>query len=786
MADYFPRISMFDEKILIRALRSQNVNIAMWGAFRLVLDNPAKIEEYFPYFLDSPFEDIQETAISKIAELNSEKYIPNLIKIFREEEGRLKFAAALTLSQFPNDFSKTLIRNWFFQTIHNSTSTSLEFEAAIYSFLKINKQKHFDIVLDKLNFVQTDSLKSSLMISDLLQYCETEAEFEKILDNYFIIRDKHSDADLTQKLIDIFSKTELIEWLIQNVSKGYSINSIYQQCYSLMGFAPNQNDLTYWKCISDSFFIDDSLQRFSVKDADLLVSNLLKWLEQLTEIQFDQDPKQLHLRYILLGYLRNHAKIGLAIPRIQELDLFFLLSIPLIIVLNQCIDKWVKLPVENLEHIARYYHSSLLLTDHREKIIGLFFPNPPQWTADQVKISPDTSVPELSANRNDILWQFNRAELLGSDISWHSIFPNPNYSSNLVQGLFLIYYHNFDYYIQKQDVVAIDYALQMFNSYTDVDKDDVFQIINHHFDYLSQHHSELLYQIIESIPDTRYIALMLQKYKQEEYEIASRIAIICEIFDELVPEVLKKDLEVVSNSDNWRLNQRIRLSCHKCNNTYRYSVQEIFVDESAVLKSAQIDKSAIWIKDHYQCKNCDAPLPFILDNLQLEEISVQSRVERIIKTPVRSQNNRYRYKINLIDFPRYKGKMYNPDSFNLLVLNIEKGSAIKTDDLNNLYIKQVLLYRNMQDWEQCKQVLDKLKPPLDFRAEWLFLQGLSCFKLKNLAESRIHFSTILKEFEGSEDDQTEASFLEQARYFCKILDSEKSKRKRFKVIGGRI
>jgi hypothetical protein len=784
MPDYFLRFSMFDEKILINALQSQNVNIAMWGAFRLMQDNPANIEDFFPYLLESPFEDIQETVISKIAELNTEKYIPNLIKIFREEEGRLKFAAALTLSQFPNDFSKTLIEKWFLQTVHNSTSTSLEFEAAIYSFLKVNKQKHFDIVFNKLDLVQADSLKSSLMISDLLQYCETEDDFEKILDSYFIIRDNHSDADLTRKLIDIFGKVELIEWLIQNVSKGYSINSIYQQCYSLLGFAPNQNDLTYWKYINDSFFVDDKLQRFSLKDANLLVSNLVKWLEQLTEIQIDLEPNQLHLKYILLGYLRNQAKIALTIPKILELDLFFLLSIPLIIVLNQCIDRWVKLPAENLEHIARYYHSSLLLTTHREKILSLFFPNPPQWTAKQVQISSEAPVQKLPANRNDILWQFNRAELLGSDISWHSIFPNPNYSKNLAHGLFLIYYHNFDYYIQNQDLVAIDYALQMFNSYTYIDKDDVFRIISNHFDYLSLHHSELLYQIIESLPDTRYIALMFQKFKREEYEIASRIAVICEIFDEVIPETIKKDLEFVSNSDNWRLNQRIRLSCQKCNNTYRYSVQEIFVDEAAVLKSAQIDESAIWIMDLYQCKNCDAPLPFILDNLQLEEISVQSRVERIIKTPVSSQNNRYRYKINLIDFPRYNGKMYNPDSFNQLVLNFEKDSVSNEEVLKNLYIKQILLYRNMQDWEKCKQVLDKLKPPLDFRAEWLFLQGLSCFKLKNLAESRIHFSTIIREFENFKDEHSEPSFLEQARYFCKILDSEKSKRKRFKVIGG--
>ena len=118
-----------------------------------------------------------------------------------------------------------------------------------------------------------------------------------------------------------------------------------------------------------------------------------------------------------------------------------------------------------------------------------------------------------------------------------------------------------------------------------------------------------------------------------------------------VMKQIKKDLEFVSNSDNWRLNQRIRLSCQKCNNTYRYSVQEIFVDEAAVLKSAQIDESAIWIMDLYQCKNCDAPLPFILDNLQLEEISVQSRVERIIKTPVSSQNNRYRYYTKLFHQP---------------------------------------------------------------------------------------------------------------------------------------
>ena len=775
---------MFDEKILIKALQSRNVNIAMWGAFRLIQDNPANIEDYFPYFLDSPFEDIQETVISKIAELNSEKYIPNLIKIFREEEGRLKFAAALTLSQFPNDFSKTLIEKWFIQVIHNSTSTSLEFEAAIYSFLKINQSKNFDVVLEKLSLVQDDSLKSSLMISDLLQYCETKDDFEKVLNRYFIIRDKHSDADLTQKLIDLFGKTELIEWLVQNVSKGYSISSIYMQCYSLLGFAPNQNDLNYWKSIDDSFAVDDKLQRFTLKDSNLLVSNIVNWIEQLTNIQTDSKQNHLNLKYILTGYLKNRSKLANTVPKILELDLFFLLSTPLIIVLNRCIERWVIQPGENLENIAKYYHSSLLLSTHREKILKLFFPNPPQWTAEQVQITPEASVPDLSANRNEILWQFNRSELLGYDISWHSIFPNPNYSENLAHGLFLIYYYNFNYYVQKQDLVAVDYALQMFNNYPKIDKDAVFHIVNKHFDYLSLHHSELLYQIIESLPDTRYIPKMFQKYKKEEYEIASRIGIICEIFDHEIPEAIKKDLDFVSNSENWSLNQRVRLSCKKCSNTYRYSIQEIFVDEAVVLKSVQIDESAIWIADHYQCKNCGASLPFILDNLQLEEISLQSRVERIIKTPVSSRNNRYRYKINLIDFPRYKGKMYNPDSFDQLISDFEQKRSMEENDLKALYIKQILLFRSMQDWEKCKRVLDKFEPPLDFRAEWLFLQGLSCYKLKNLAESRIHFSNIIKEFGEVTNEQADISFLEQARYFCKNLDSEKSKRKRFKVIGG--
>jgi len=128
--------------------------------------------------------------------------------------------------------------------------------------------------------------------------------------------------------------------------------------------------------------------------------------------------------------------------------------------------------------------------------------------------------------------------------------------------------------------------------------------------------------------------------------------------------------------------------------------------------------------------------------------------------------------------------MYNPDSFDQLISEFEQEGTITESDLKALYIKQILLFRNMQSWENCKKVLDKFEPPLDFRAEWLFLQGLSCYKLKNLAESRIHFSSIIKEFGDVTNEQSESSFLEQARYFCKNLDSKKSKRKRFKVIGG--
>ena len=753
----------------------------MWGAFQLLLLEDAAIRDHLPLFLSSPFKDVQEAGIAKVAEIHAEENVTQIIKIFREEEGRLKYSAALTLAEFPNDFSRTLIRRWYHQQTKNLQATSLEFESAIYSFLKIDPRHHFPIVLDLLKRSNTENIRSALVLINLFTFCSNTDEYEAVFDQYFILRDLYTDVDLTQKIIGKFGDLELMDWLIRNIDKGFSIRSIFSQCYALMGSSPDQSEEEYFADIDRSISRDEKTQINLPKDHKMLIAALINWTQILrnnhcASLEVDR------ILAILHSFERNLNYLDRSIPKIIELETFFLLSLPLRLFLNRHVNRWLQKPSEFFKPIADYYHSSLLLSDHRERILHLFHPHQPNWTDQEVTILYESSPLDEHCSRNEILWRFFQGELLGYDIPWPSIFPNPNYSDKLAYGLFLIYLHNVGYYIERNNRIAIDYALQLFSFFP---RKEVIQAICSHFNYLSLHHSELLYQTVEYLPNPKFYPLLLDKYRPEEYEIASRIFVICDIFDLAIPKEIQNDLTHMVDHRLPGIKKRVRLSCNVCNNTYRYPIDVIFVDEEATLKADQLTHNSVWTNQRIQCKNCNFDLPFRIDDSQLEEILLQSRVDRILKTPLHLKNGQFHYTISLIDFPKIQERVFTPESFDSFVQQAEQDSQYDPELLYQMYIMQVRTYRSMQDWESCHKVLKKIEPKSEFRIEWLFLMGFTNYKLSEFAQACIFFKLVLKEFSNHAVEDSKSTFWEQATYFCDVLDSKQSKIRRFKVIKGR-
>jgi len=777
-------MNLFDKELLESALISEYEIVATWGAYQILQLDKEEVKGFIPLFLDSSFSAIQDAGIAGIAELELKNHATDVLKIFRESEGQTKYSAAFALAQFPNDFSRSLIHKWFESHTKGDQSTRMEFEAATYAFLQIDRTVHFPLVLQALEHSQQDAIKSSVLFSYLLMFCENQSEFEEIIDQYFILRDLHSDAEITFQMIEHIGFLELNDWLAENISKGYSISSIFEQCCSLLNY---DDDLTYrrfWSEIEEAYGDFDIIRPGAPKDFPRFMNSISKWVEYLLQI-YGNRPALTGLVSVVNGFQRNIIQIGSTIPKILEMECHFILTIPIQIMMEMTISDWLKEPKNNLESIARYYNSSLLIKDYREEILWMFFPEEPTWTPDQVKIQKSHSPVSINDQKHEILWSFYREELLSYDIPWPIVFPNPEFSFNLSKGLFIIYFNNFDYYIEKKDRVAIDYALQLFQLHSEK---KVIQLLLKHFDYLSDHHNETLYQAIERLPDPLFLDRLISKYQKEEYELTKLIFLICEIFNLAVPKKIDNDLNKLKESEfrGTGIKKPVSLNCKKCDSTFQYPVDLVYLDEGAILRMNKLSPESVWIPQEFYCKKCGTKVPFILDEIQLNEFSLQSRVDRLLKLTPQTIRSQFDHKVVLIDFPRHDAITYTPQAFENLIADYEKSSNADDHQMIVLRIKQAKMYKAMRNWQSCLKALTKIKSkPAELEIEWYFLMGLANYKLANYAESRGQFDHLVKNLKDNVEESTNQTLLDQSKYFLKILDSADSKRARFKVISGK-
>lgn len=757
--------------------------VAIWGAFQILKLDEKDIIDFLPYLLQSPFEDIQDAGLARIAELNREGFTADIIRIFRTAEGQLKFTAAYALSKFPNDITRTLLQKWFDQLSSNNQATRVEYDAAVFSYLNMDRTRHFNPVLTLLRHSQQDIIKSSVLFTNLLQFCKSSEEYSAIIDEYFVLRDQFSDAELTLHLVESIIFPALREWWATNLSKGYSVSSIFNQCYLLLGLEEDLTDRHYWNELESAIGDSDRLFSNAPKDPKVLIETVQQWVSHLLQNP-EQESRYGYLNWIIDGFSRNVHLMTRTIPKIIELEVQFLLSIPLFVVLEKAFSDWMSDPAEHVEQIANYYHSTLIIKEYREKILTLFFPHLPEWTEEQMRIKKDQSPVGVNDNKNDVIWSFYRGDLLGYRVPWPTIFPNADISLYLAEGLASIYYTNFDYFVAAEDTVAIDYALQLFQLKP---RFQAIELIHSHFDYLYQHHTETLYQTIEYLPDPKFLDHLLAKYQTGEHEISRLIFLIATVFDVELPEEIQKDVEnaAVSGHQISGVKKPVRLHCTSCNSSFQYPVETIYIDESAILKSNRLTHDSIWVPHGFQCKKCQSEVPFKLDAIQLDELSQQSRVDRILKTSSETAGNHFGYQTCLIDFPRHDGTIYDPGEFVRFMKDVEADASLDVEEQKTLWMKLARLQSAMTQWEACKSSLEKVKSLEKIDEEWMYLMGLVCYKLSLFAEARKYFDWIIKKYPEEIPQASFTPYVEKSRHYVNQLNSKSSRKASFKVISGK-
>lgn len=770
--------NIYKVDLLLKALHSKRENVAVWGAYHLLALDDDALEKILPDFLRSEFIDIQEAGVARITAGDMDGFTSDILKLFRESEGPLKYSAASALGIAPNDLTKRLLRQWFEYIVQGSQSTRLDLDNAAYALLKADPD-YFPKILEHLHTFQDEDIKSSILLYNLLSFSEEGENLNLIFDYYFLLRDLHSDVELTYRFLDYFEQIECINWLSDKISHGYSVQSIYEQCYSLLGETLKDEEKECLENLNRIFDKNRKISSLEPTEVDIFLNSVLTWVKSLAQ-RFPNDDKILYYQTLSESFCRNSSQFFRSIPKIIDFEYSVLLSLPLQILAEHNLDHWLSDPTSYLNNIANYYNSTLLTSSNREKILTLFFAEKATWSEEQVKIRTAESPLAKGDSKNEILWSFYRDQYLGFDVNWPIIFPNPSYSFKLPEGLSKIYLCNFDHYIKQKNQIAVDYALKLFQLYP---VKSITETIIRNFDYLVQNHSELLFQTLELLPDPDYIALLSGKYRKDEVEIAQLISFMCEIFDASLPPQVLIDLSSGEEGENLNWKKRVRLNCNVCSHTFQYPVEVIFINEKAIQQKLPLTNEMIWVPQEFSCKNCSSRIEFQLTQYQLEELSQQSVVDQLLKNAPSYKYTQLRQKIVPIEFPQLNQVVYTPDQFNQLVKRKEEDPTVDPQQLVIMYTKQARILKSMMRWESCLEILKKADPPRALKAEWQFLKGLCCFKLSFWNEARDYFNWLIKNI--TEPEGVEGSYWEQARYFLSEMDSEKSRRLRFKIIEGK-
>ena len=768
----------YSKEFYLKAFRSGHERVAIWGAYQLL--RHFSLQDEIKELIESSIPGVQEAGLAYMAEEGDDRFLSEVVGIFRESEGQLKHAAAHCLAQFPNDFSKNLIQRWFEQVKGDEHATPMELQAATATFLQAAPQQGFERLLEDREVALEHIILGSAYFQFLLPLARTEKDINACMDFYFQLRDRYSDTEVTGQLMNVFGHEEVAEWLDQSLTGSYSLKSIYEQCFLLFERNISLDLREIWRTLEEEALKFSRGGMPSPKNVKILLRQLELWINRLVKEE-PESSMQLKRLWLVQAFILHQDEMMEGIPRIMEMETGLLLSIPLAIALETSFTRWVKNPNRHLSVIANYYHSPLLTQSYCEDLLEMFFPHLPQWEAKDLVITKQMNEFRPDLSRPEILWALFRGELLGVEVDWPRLFPNPYTFEHLPTLLLEIYLANFDYYLKKGDLVAIDYALQLFQEFGDP---RIHQLCLDYFEPLVNHHVEMFSQLIEYQPHPDLLPLLIERFEGGEKELGRTIEFISIIFElEVAEEVTQALVKSLENKEGPK--RSLRIHCPACKTSFPYYAEKIYLDIGALQRTKHLTSQGIWVEESFSCKKCGESLPLELDLLQLEELARQSRIESLFNLKLGGMPSPLGHRICLIEFPRFQGESYSPRVFEALVEQIQKEKSLPLGETKWVLMKLAKMYRAMGRWSEMLEVLEGFGPLHSQEVEWNFFMGQGYFKQGDFNQARPYFEKLGRNHKHMPAESPEYPYLEKARYWLKSLDSYSVKRARFQLFQGK-
>jgi len=748
-------MEILSESHLIQQLQSSSPRVQMWAAYHLTERWYENAHEFVGQLIESDIPEIKESGVYLIGHQKLTDFAFPVFRIFDSAEGSLKKVAVTTLTEIRYSALERCLWEWLEELLSDNGVNHQALQYATQSLILFDPENNWWAVNDKIPPFYKHHIKSLALFGALCEHVKTPDQLAQVAHHYSHYRDNFTDPQFINYFLNVFDNQEIIEFLRLRSNYGYSMRLIYQECLNILG----------WN-LSTEFL--EVLDKIDIYCTGQIMGPLPDLLIESIHLMFPDEKPFLEEHFL------EHFKTVLSnweatIIKIQDQEFFFILSLPLIRFVKEAEKPCLTNPEKNTARIARIYHSPFLRLPFMTHIINLL--GDTSWN---LGATPSYYPNFITDTPKEALWRFMTGQIGTSDYPFSTTLPKPWIYEIplLIPRLIQFYKKKFEHYIANGQHQEIDYALELFKRQPD---DEIIEFMLKHFTFLINQHFHLFFEFIEYLPDQRFIAKLMHHYREGEEEIQQLIELLCEIYQQ--PDLFS---DQISSPPPPETITYVRILCPECHTLYRYPITLLYFDQEALEQRHLFTNKDIWTTDMLACKNCQAPLPFEIEDRFLANLYAEMLTAHLLKLSEEEQKALIIYKP--LAFPRYFGKKINPGIFFKKVKADLNTNRLSRPDQSQLLLELGKLYLAIEQLPEAQEAFQKSLDLIDSQRLALFNLGIIAFRQKNIYEARLHFSRFTRLYSAADFQLEEENLYNLAKHYLEILNRREFKRSTFKLI----
>ena len=750
---------LFSLPFLLERVGHPALQVQMWAAYHLVARMEGECSAFVDRFWETGQEEILESAITLIGKHHLQQYAFPLMRIFKDEHHPLRAVAGAALGRMRHKPAEKLLARWYEQLMQQAGPNGVEVEAAAESLLALDSAAWWPEVLQALDVYRENHTVYSALFAQLAAHATTPERIRQLAGVYGQARGVFNDFHLTQSLERVVGRTSVSRYVQTRLHGGFPLNAVYQESMRVLEVEPEGEE-------AKGLVQGLGECRNSAWGAGLFLERMESLLPHL-----GLSPNRLEMvRAFYAGCATWLNDWEEAILKVRETEFHLLVSLPLVLMLEEAERRCLAAPEDAALHITRIYQSPLLSPEFMGHVLRLITEehgeNPP------LRFRRPEVMGWIRNEEKDALWKLFTGQLEEVDYPLEQVLPQPwDYAlPGVLPRLRDLMLPRLGRYLAEDRVSAVDYTLEILRH---AGGPEHLEAVLPHFDVLINHHYHPFMELMTHIPDMRFLRPLQRHYRAGEEDLARLIRFICDVHNLAAPMLEEEQMAEAP------VTASVRLGCRGCGGAYQYPVEAIYVNEERIEQRQIPGAEDIYTPTAFACKKCGAPVPFDPDPRFLNDLFAELIAARLMPSQEREGSNVGH--IHLIQFPRFEGRPLNPAHF-----LAEMGRVIAGGEVPGKYNGEILELGRFQmetgDVTGAKESFRRLAAGQARAPYALYYLGVIAFQEKNLYEARVHFSRLIQIAGRDEFEQELDNPVDMAQHYLNLLDKREFKRSHFQLV----